>query len=215
MKKFILLFGLIICFLTTAGNIISSPTRPPVRDETSVVRPVRKSPTPTTTPATLTLDNFSKQVRDGQPIIRGIFIQNKLAFYVVQQPSSNTNYISGSSRTVTQSRTAILFGGIVFLAHNYSAGRVFPSVVVNDIIYTIYGDGKIDKYIVQKQYKYQALQPDNPYTNYVDLETGLLVTWDIVYINFYSLPDAIVLQTCISKDNIGSWGRLFITAIKG
>jgi hypothetical protein len=207
MNKF-LLFGLMALLLLTAAR-----TLPPVVK----LPPDKSRPLPTATPRPDTVDPlpaslaaFAKQLENGTADIRGIYVQNKLAYFVVQQPRNNLNYISTAARTVTQSRAAKVFDGVLFLAHNSLAGKVFPGLSPGDVLSVIYGNGRIDSYGIVKQERYQAIRPSDPFTDYVDLQSGLVVTWSYVFERFYMVENGVVLQTCIRQDGRSDWGRLFV-----
>ena len=58
------------------------------------------------------------------------------------------------------------------LAHNYLAGRYFFDVNVGDIVQLVFGDGDYQDFEVVEIQSYQALQPNNPRSEFIDLVSG-------------------------------------------
>jgi hypothetical protein len=60
---------------------------------------------------------------------------------------------------------------------------------------------------------YQALSPTSPYSNFVDLNTKKLLSAEQLFYNIYGRGGStLVFQTCISTEQVPSWGRLFVLA---
>ncbi len=98
------------------------------------------------------------------------------------------------------------------LAHTHLAGKYFPLIKKDDKINLVFGNGKVETFIVTKIIRYQALSPDSPYTPFLDLETGETKTVEQVFYEMYSGKGHLTLQTCIVQGDELSWGRLFIIA---
>jgi hypothetical protein len=98
------------------------------------------------------------------------------------------------------------------LAHNYLAGQYFTQLKIGQIIRVVYGDGKIENFIVTEIARYQAISPNSPYSDFTNLATGERSNVESVFKKAYAGPHHLTLQTCIAKDNELSWGRLFIIA---
>ena len=161
--------------------------------------------------------NFIATVYTGQPdTITGLFVDGQLALNVVQQPTNNAGYIDSNLNTVTEFRMARDYGTIGMLAHNYLAGESFFNLEIGQVIYLVFGDGSVHPYTIADTLSYQALQPNSPYSNFINLENSeeYLTAADLFY-SVYGQEDALVLQTCIENQGIESWGRLFIIAIPG
>lgn len=140
----------------------------------------------------------------------GVYVDNTLALRVVQQAS--TYSVSSLANTVTQFGLAENFGSIGLLAHNYLSGSNFTKLDPGTNIILIYGDGSTTKYQVEKIKKYQALSPDELYSDFVNLDnpSGKL-SGDQVIKETYGTGE-LVLQTCIENNGNLTWGRLFIIA---
>lgn len=170
---------------------------------------------PTTTvhaaPKSVTLGEFVATLSktDSSQLI-GVYVKNTLAAKVVQQ--SYSTYVSGSSRTLTQFGIASDYGSIGLLAHNYLSGSAFFNMRSGTEIFLVYGDGSTKKYKVTGIKKYQAVNPTDPYSDFIDLNNpgGVLSSDDVINETYGS--GALVFQTCISKDGNSLWGRLFVIA---
>jgi len=166
-------------------------------------------------PSTLqSLDDFASSVKTGSSSqITGIYAADKFALTVVQQPSGNTGYVSTTSETVTQFGLATSYGSTGLLAHNYLAGKYFSSISSGATITVIFGDGSKKNYTVSEVRQYQALDPTNIYSNFVNLsDSSKKLSSTDVFNQTFGKSGALVLQTCINKDGNSSWGRLFIIA---
>ena len=76
----------------------------------------------------------------------------------------------------------------------------------------MYGDGTYRTFRISAQHRFQALDPNNPNSNFVDLETGATLSALDVFNQMYTNADQVTFQTCIAQDGVASWGRLFVTA---
>ncbi|MBA4383848.1 MAG: hypothetical protein C0410_03870 [Anaerolinea sp.] len=152
--------------------------------------------------ATLKKSNSSQLV--------GVYVNDILALKVVQQAS--TYSVSTKAGTATQFGLAGKYGSIGLLAHNYLSGSSFINLVTGTEIFLIFGDGSIKKYKVDSIKKYQALRPADNFSNFIDLaKPDVTLSSDNVINATYGAGD-LVLQTCIEKNGILAWGRLFIIA---
>ncbi|NPV75500.1 MAG: hypothetical protein HPY59_03905 [Anaerolineae bacterium] len=164
-------------------------------------------------PDSTALQSFINKVTNGEAgVIRGIYAANIFALRVLQQPPDDPAFVSSIEGTVTQFSQAAQMNIIGLLAHNFASGRHFFNLNPADRIHVIYGDGSTKEYAVTAIFRYQALQPNNPSSNFVNLETGETLTATQVFIEMYSGEHHLTLQTCIEQDGIDSWGRLFIIA---
>src|SRR6266511_4133359 len=153
------------------------------------------------------LNVFVDQVKNGQADqLRGIYIPDILAAPVVQQPKGNNAFVSPKQNIVTQ------FGSTVLLAHNNLAGASFSQLETGQKIYLIYGDGQISTFVVTEILRYRALKPTSPSSKFIDLNTNDLLKASEVFSKVYDRQGQAVFQTCISKGDEFSWGRLFVIA---
>jgi len=161
----------------------------------------------------LSISEFVENIADGQSgSIRGVYATGLFALRVVQQPAGNAAFVSTEEDAVTQFSLAQNYNSIGLLAHNTAAGQYFFNLMYGDIIEVVYGDGDIDLYKVEEIRKYQALSPYSSSSNFTDLLTGETFSAANVFYQMYSGDHHLTLQTCIQKDGIDAWGRLFIIA---
>jgi hypothetical protein len=161
--------------------------------------------------------NFIETVYTGQAnTITGLFVDGQMALDVIQQPANNPGYIGSGENTVTEFKMARDYGSIGMLAHNYLAGDSFNTLAVGQVIYLVFGDGSVQPYTIANTLSYQALQPNSPYSNFVNVDNPeeYLTAADLFYA-VYGQEDALVLQTCIENQGLDTWGRLFIIAVPG
>ena len=132
---------------------------------------------------------------------------------IVQQPPGNSNFVSSVQENVTAFQTAASLGTVGLLAHNYMAGQYFLQILPGQEITLVYSGQRTKKFIVTEIQTYQALIPDSPSSNYVDLSTGKYLTATQLFNKVYrDQTGHLILQTCISAQQNPSWGRLFIIA---
>jgi len=159
-------------------------------------------------------DQFIEDLKNGEPdTIVGLYVENIMALRVVYQPSTKPGYVS----SVDQIATYFLYpwenaGNHGLLAHNYLAGRYFFNVMVGDIITLVFGDGNYMDFEVTNINEYQALQPDSPYSDFIDLSTGEQKSVNNVFIEVYMGDFHTTLQTCIANGAETEWGRHFTIA---
>ncbi len=158
--------------------------------------------------------DFSKTVQNGKATdLRGVYVSDVLAMPVVQQPSNNAGYVSSKDGEVTQFRMASQFGNVGLLAHNHLAGKSFPQLAVGQEVRLVYGDGKVETFVVAEVLSYQALQPNSPYSEFRNINDNKKLTAEQMFKRVYFGNRHVTFQTCIEKDGNLSWGRLFIIAI--
>jgi len=156
--------------------------------------------------------SFIKSVADGELELKGLYIPSVLALEVVQQPKSQPTFVSADPNKATQFELASTYGTIGLLAHNFAGGAGFAEVVIGDKVDLVFGDGRIQQYRVSSILRFQAIDPANTRTSFLDLATQLKATAEDLFMKVYSGKPHLTLQTCISKGSISSWGRLFIIA---
>ncbi len=159
------------------------------------------------------LTTFAGLVNNGQSAqLTGVYVPNILADSVVQQPANQATFVSTRQGIITQFGAAAALGTTGLLAHNFLAGADFPDMKFGQVVYLVYGDGHLATYIVTEVQEYQALQPESPYSEFVDLKSGRSMSSTDVFNAAYGKSGSVVFQTCIASGNEASWGRLFIIA---
>ncbi|MFT3892401.1 MAG: hypothetical protein QM730_12265 [Anaerolineales bacterium] len=158
--------------------------------------------------------DFSKTVQNGKTTdLRGVYISDVLALPVVQQPSSNAGYVSSRDGEVTQFAMASQYGNVGLLAHNHLSGKLFSQITVGQEVRLVYGDGKVETFVVTEVLKYQAMQPNSPYSEFRNINDDKTITAEQMFKRVYFGDRHVTFQTCIEKDGALSWGRLFIIAV--
>ncbi len=159
------------------------------------------------------LTEFTERLENGQGNqLRGIYARGLFADKVIQQPAGAFGFVSSEQGTLTQFGAATQFGATGLLAHSYLEGGKFASLQEGQLLYLVYGDGHTETYIVSRQLAFQALQPNSDYSAFRDLQGGARVSASALFSQIYNRNGALILQTCIEKDGIPSWGRLFVIA---
>ena len=179
-------------------------------DQSTLVLPTATIATPGKPP----FDRFVEQVKNGNSNqIVGVYVENVLALRVVQQPPSNPAYVSNINGTATQFLLAFTMAGNAgLLAHNYLSGGLFFQLNPGDVVQLIYGDGAVWEYEVGDIQEYQALNPTSPTSNFINLATGESLSANDLFNHIYTGAHHLAFQTCIQRDNLDTWGRLFVIA---
>ena len=158
--------------------------------------------------------DFSRAVQNGKSdTLRGVYVSNVLALPVVQQVSGNAGYVSNNDGQVTEFATASQYGNVGLLAHNYLSGRSFSQIAVGQEVRLVFGDGKVEYFIVTEVLQYQALQPNSPWSAFRDLNDSSILSAEQMFKRVYTGDRHVTFQTCIYAEGISSWGRLFVVAM--
>jgi len=159
------------------------------------------------------LRDFSDKVKNGRSDLpMGVYVPGEIALPIVQQPTSDAGFVSTKEETITQFRMASQYRSTGLLAHDYLAGRHFFNLQVGQDVALVYGDGSMRFYRIYDIQKYQALSPTSPYSNFVDLSNNNKISAETLFYRTYGLGNVLVFQTCISTNQVSSWGRLFVLA---
>lgn len=156
---------------------------------------------------------FSQTVQNGDTkTLRGVYVPELLATPVVQQPANNAGYVSSTDGVLTQFRMPSQFGNVGLLAHNMLAGKIFFELEVGQEVRLVYGDGRVETFIIERVLRYQAFQPNSPYSDFRDLSTDEILTADQVFRKAYTGDRHVTFQTCIAAEGVSTWGRIFVIA---
>jgi hypothetical protein len=206
-RPFLFIASLLI-LLSMAVVPLQASAQIPVTGEQSIGQ---SSPSTTIAPS---LAQFIEQVKNGSAQeITGLYINNLLSYPVIQQPSDQPAFVSQNVNMVTQFQSASAFGSLGFVAHNTLAGLKFSEIKNGDLISVVYGDGRFFQYQVRQIRRLQAVQPNNPYSSFIDISNGQRLTVEAVFFQTYGVRNQLVLQTCISSQGLETWGRLFVIAV--
>lgn len=157
------------------------------------------------------LEEFVRVVSDGEAdTLRGIYIPDVFAAWIVSQPENDPAFVSSEENTLTSFELAANAGSIGLLAHNYLTGKYFSQIEEDQIIYLVYGDGHMATYTVTQIERFHAFDPDNVWSNFIDLGSGEFLSASDLFSKTYAQPGRLILQTCIRAGGNSSWGRLFV-----
>lgn len=161
-----------------------------------------------------TFADFSRIVQNGQKdVLRGVYVDTVLALPVVQQPPGNTVYVSDHDGEATQFGMASQQGNIGLLAHNDKAGKYFSQLAPGQEVQLVYGDGRVETFVIEEILKFQAPQPTNPYSSFKNLDQDETLTVGQMFNRAYAGERHVTFQTCIAANGKLSWGRLFVIAL--
>lgn len=173
-------------------------------------------PTPVQASSTALPDfaEFVKSVQNNEAdVLRGVYVPEVLAFPVIQQPAGNAGYVSTTDGEITQFGMASQFGNVGLLAHNNLSGSFFSQLTFGQEVRLIYGDGKIEYFVITQVLKFQALDPTNPYSTFRDLTSEERLTAEQLFKKVYRGDRHVTFQTCMEANGDLSWGRLFVIAV--
>jgi hypothetical protein len=158
--------------------------------------------------------DFVIAVKDGQAqVVRGVYVPETLALRVVQQPLNDAGSVSRVDGVATQYRLAAGNQVIGLLAHNDLAGASFPNLKMGQEVRIVYGNGRVEYYLIDRLVRFQALDTGSYKERYIDLSSGVSYTPQDIFSMFYSGDVHVTFQTCIFQNGMSAWGRLFVTAI--
>jgi hypothetical protein len=159
------------------------------------------------------MQTFILSVTNGQSgVPTGVYVPGVMAMKIVQQPKDSPAFVSTVPATLTQFAMASAYLTVGLLAHNFLAGAQFSEMQVNQDITLVFGDGSLKSYKVSDIQSFQALSPNNPYSNFISTADNKTLSSEEVFKQVYARGNQLVFQTCIQKGDEDSWGRLFIIA---
>jgi hypothetical protein len=164
-------------------------------------------------PDALSLQDFITalpSVPNGQPA--GVFVEGVLAMPIVEQPSGQPGFVSSQSGVATHFGLAQQYGSIGLLAHNTLAGAAFSALEAGQTAALIISGNQIQHFKILAIETYQAIEPNNPYSDFLSLE-GMRLSAAGLFEHIYAASQGrLVFQTCIAAGGNPSWGRLFVIA---
>ena len=158
--------------------------------------------------------DFVKQVQNGEAnVLRGVYVSDVLALPVAQQPADDPNYVSRKAGEATQFSTASQYRNVGLLAHNNLSGKSFSQLAVGQKVRLIYGDGKVESFIVTEILHFQALEPKSALSAFRSMSNDKVLSAQQMFNLVYSGPHHLTFQTCIRANGNWNWGRLFVVAM--
>ncbi len=164
--------------------------------------------------STLNLSDFgvAVDIKDTNQIV-AVYAPGVFALPVVQQPNEKPWFVSSAPNTVTEFGLASEYGATGFLAHNTLAGSVFLELQIGQEVMVVLADGRTRRYEVGIVMRYQALDPDNPYSVFRSLDgKGKDLSSTDLFNLIYAVPNRVVFQTCLENNGDPNWGRYFVIA---
>lgn len=167
------------------------------------------------------LVEFAASVVNGQAEdVVGVYIRDIMALPVTQQPEGQTDFVAAEHNLLTQFATPKKYGTVGLLAHNYLSGSRFTQLIPDTEIILIFGGGRIERFRVQRVENYQALDPNSPFSDFIDLastppagSTPPVLTSSDLFRKLYTTSGSLILQTCIEAAGEPTWGRMFVIAV--
>lgn len=158
--------------------------------------------------------DFNRSVQNGEAdILRGVYVPNVLALPVVQQPEDKPYFVSNRDGQITQFSIASQYGNTGLLAHNTLSGRLFSQLAIGQEVRLVYGNGRIEHFVIAQILQFQALQPESVSSSFRNLDRNETLTAGQMFNRAYLGESRTVFQTCIAAEGNPSWGRLFVIAI--
>jgi len=161
------------------------------------------------------ISEFTQEIENGDTSPpRSVILEDSLVLPIVQQPRGKPNYVSANKGEVTQFYSAAKYGNIGLLAHNFLSGKSFSHLAIGQRVRIEYTNGNTESFIITEILRYQALQPKDPLSSFQNLNNrDEVLTAPEMFQRVYAGTHHITFQTCIAKNGISSWGRLFVVAI--
>ncbi len=158
------------------------------------------------------LDEFVTSLASaGAQGLQGIYVPATFAYHVVPQPDGNYGYVSAAPDTVTQ--FGLAGDGVVgLLGHVDLAGKRFPDLRPGEEVDLIWADRSVRRFSIASTGRYQAVDPQDPSSDFIDLDTGAQISAADLFAAYYTGGEHVTLQTCIEQNGDPSWGRLFVVA---
>jgi hypothetical protein len=157
---------------------------------------------------------FSKLVQNGEAgTLRGVYVPNVLALPINQQPAADAYYVSNRNGEATQFSIASQYGNVGLLAHNNLSGKFFSKLVTGQEVRLVYGDGRVEYFVIKDILRFQALQPESITSVFRNLDRDETLSAGEMFTRAYVGERQVVFQTCIEAEGNASWGRLFVVAI--
>ena len=159
-------------------------------------------------------DEFRLSIQNGDAnALRGVYVPDVLALPVVQQPSEHPYYVSNHEGEITQFALASQYGNIGLLAHNNLSGRVFSQISHGQHVMLVYGDGRVESFVISHTLRFQAADPKSVSSSFRNLDQNEILSSGELFSRAYAGERHLVFQTCIEANGNASWGRLFIVAL--
>ena len=204
---------------TTLPTIAPIITNTPLIEEpaATVVAAEVISRAPTQTAEEILFNQFVQSVTGKEAdLVTGVYVPGRFSLPVLQQPAGDASFVSTQDNSVTQFRSARVYGTIGLLAHNYLSGKKYFDLREGDDVVIVYGNGDQSRYRINRIERFQALSPTSVYSDFINLSdpTQAKLSASQVFNQIYTTENQVVFQTCIEANGDPSWGRIFVIADK-
>jgi hypothetical protein len=163
---------------------------------------------------TLRFEDFRQSLQNGDANeLRGVYVHRVLELPVVQQPADRPYYVSNRNDEATQFGLASRYGSIGLLAHNTLSGSHFTKLSLGQEVRLLYGDGRVEHFVVKHILRFQALDPESVSSMFRNLDRNETLSAGEMFNRVYTGEYRLVFQTCIKAEGNVSWGRLFVIAL--
>lgn len=164
-------------------------------------------------PVSLESEQVPTVIEVAEEIAREVYVQGEFILPIAQQPADKNTYVSVEPSTLTQFGMAARNGVTGLLAHNYLSGALFFLLDVGQEIDILYADGQIQHYLISEILSFQKLQPPDIQSDYLDMQSGKILSTAEVFRKVYRGEHHLTLQTCLEQNGNLSWGLYFVIAI--
>jgi len=158
-------------------------------------------------------DSYHSTQNGNGDILSGVYVSDVLELPVIQQPADSPYYVSNRNGEATQFSMASEYGNIGLLAHNTLSGKYFSKLAVGQQVRLMYGDGRVEYFVVEQVLRFQALQPESVSSSFKNLDKNEVLSAGEMFNRVYAGKHRLIFQTCIEAQGNVSWGRLFVIAI--
>jgi hypothetical protein len=187
----------------------AAPTQAASEDDTTVTLITDSQTEVLALPA---FDRFVQSVANGNSNDRvGVFVEDQFQYPIVQQPANNPAFVTSNQGEVTEFRIVRQqTGNEGLIAHNYLAGGSFFNLQVGDVAQVVLGDGSVIEFEIFAIHDFQALSPNSPTSDFLNLDTGEKLSASELFYMVYGGELTLTFQTCINRNNVSTWGRTFV-----
>jgi hypothetical protein len=157
-------------------------------------------------------DSYNLIRNDEADVLRSVYVHELFTLPVVQQPADNPYYVSSHDGEATQFSIAAQYGNVGLLAHNNLSGKSFSKLSVGQEVELVYGDGRVEDFVITRVLRFQALQPQSQQSSFLNLDNSETLSANQMFDRVYTGSRHVTFQTCINANGNASWGRLFVVA---
>ena len=91
-------------------------------------------------------------------------------------------------------------------------GQLLVELGVGQEVRLVYGNGKVEYFVITEILRYQALEPNSQLSSFRSLDHSEILSAEQMFKRVYAGERHVTFQTCIAANGTVSWGRLFVVA---